>query len=70
MSVYREYRFFSPALDADAVRLSVVDDRGLEYFAIVPVAPPGRRWREWRDEVLGRLDEAVALGATPGEVRV
>lgn len=69
MGLYREFRFFSAALDADAVRLSMTDDRGQEYYAIVEAAV-GRRWRERREAALARIEDAIALGYAPGEIRM
>ncbi len=67
---YREFRFYSSELDAEAVRFSIADSDGQEYFAIVPAVAPGKRWREWRDQVLDRIDEAMVAGDPPGEVRI
>lgn len=68
VSGYREFRFFSTWLDAEAARLSMVDDRGQEYYALVP-ATEGRRWREDRDAALERIEAAMAAREPPGEVK-
>lgn len=68
MSAYREFRFYSPSHDAEVARLSMADDGGREYFAIVVVAA-GKGWRERREEALTAIDDAVAAGAPPGEVK-
>ncbi len=68
MAGYREFRFYSSELDAEAVRFSIANEDGQEYFAIVPVVAPGKRRREWRDQVLDRIDEAMMAGDPPGEV--
>lgn len=70
MSGYREFRFYSSTLDADAVRLSLADDQGREYYAIVPVSAPGKSWREQREATLNAIDDAIAEGKQPGEVKV
>lgn len=69
MSAYREFRFFSPALDIDAVRISTTDAVGHEYYAVIPSAM-GKSWRSRREEALNALDDAIAEGREPGEVRV
>ena len=57
-----------------AVRLSVADERGQEYFMIVP--KPDRGWLD-RDGVAGErsrcldmIAEAIESGLPPGEVRL
>lgn len=67
MSVYREFRFFSPLDDAESVRLSVADDQGREYFAIIE-AGYGKRWRERRNTALGTIEDAIEAGLPPGEI--
>lgn len=69
MSGYRAFRFYSPDLDAEAVRLSMADGLGREFFAIVP-SSIGRRWRECRDAALDAIEGAIDAGDQPGEVRV
>ena len=67
MSVYREFRFFSPLDDADAVRLSMADQHGREYFTIVE-GGYGKRWRERREAALIALEDAIEAGDPPGEI--
>ena len=67
MSVYREMRFWSPVLGCDAARLSMVDERGGEFWRVVPVSG-GKAWREARDRALDAIEDAVARGDEPGEV--
>ncbi len=67
MSVYSEYRHWSPTLGCDAVRLSMVDERGGEFYRIIPVVS-GRGWRAARDEALEVIEDAIIRGAEPGEV--
>ena len=66
---FTEFRFYSPVLDINAVRLSCFDEHGGEYFMIIPdgsTAPGGYLKR--RHEALNRISEAVLLGLDPGEV--
>jgi hypothetical protein len=67
MSVYQEHRRYSVTLGCDAVRLSLVDDRGGEFYRVVP-AVRGKKWREERDRVLDEIEDAIAAGCDPGEV--
>lgn len=69
MNGYREFRFFSPDLDSEAVRLSMANEAGQEYYAIVP-SSSGRSWRQCRDEALDAIEMAIAAGDPPGEVVV
>lgn len=69
MSGYREFRFYSLQLDADAVRLSMVDGQNREYFTIVG-AVSGRSWRERREAALTAIEAAIMAGELPGEVRI
>ena len=70
MSVYREYTFWSPVLGDAAARLSMPDDHGLEYFAIVRRPSNGREWREARADALQAIEAAILRGDQPGEVKV
>ncbi len=65
---YNEFRFYSPILDAEAARLSIVNDRGEEFYAVVPCGDEGRVWRERREEVLNKVYAAILAGYEPGEV--
>ena len=67
MSVYREFRFFSPLDDAESVRLSMADTQGREYFTIIE-ASYGKRWRERRESALVAIEEAIEAGWPPGEI--
>jgi hypothetical protein len=69
VTTYRDVRSYSAIHDSEVSRLSMTNDRGEEYFAIVPVED-GKRWRERRDAVLTALDDAILAGATPGEIRI
>lgn len=67
MSVFREHRFWSPIFGCDAVRLSMVDSRGSEFFKVV-AAPEGKAYRQMREDVLDEIEAAVLRGDEPGEV--
>lgn len=69
MPGYREFRFFCPFRDGEAVRLSMVDDHGREYFAIVG-AEPSRGYRDRREQALTAIEDAIMAGQPPGEIRV
>jgi hypothetical protein len=64
---FGEYRFFSLILDAPAVRLSIWDANGQEFFAIVEEpARPG--YRKLRRNTLDLIADAIEDGREPGEV--
>lgn len=63
-----EYFFWSPTLGADAVRFSVPDDHGREYYAICPITGTGKPLRELRERIALRIYDAIEAGAEPGEV--
>lgn len=67
MNAYREFRFYSAALDGEAARLSLTDARGQEFYTIIP-ATEGRRWREDREAALTMVEDAITAGDPPGEV--
>ncbi|MGH6738488.1 MAG: hypothetical protein ACREDY_05550 [Bradyrhizobium sp.] len=50
-----------------AARISMANDNGQEYFAIVPVEG-GKAWRDLRAKALDELDEAIERGDPPGQV--
>lgn len=63
---YTEYRFWSPMLGCDAVRLSMYDDHGGEFFMILK----DEQWRETRERGVRLIRQAIDAGLRPGEVRV
>jgi hypothetical protein len=67
--IYHEHRFWSVFLDCRAARLSVADERGGEFFTVVPLAS-GEKWRETRDRALGAIRDAMDAGMAPGEVTI
>lgn len=68
MTGYREYRFYSPMHDSIAARLSMVDERNGEFWRVVPITSP-RTYRKERELALDAIEEAIDMGAEPGEVR-
>lgn len=63
---YSEMRHWNVILGCNAVRLSVADERGAEYFMIVP--RPRTGWREEKARLLDLIGEAIEAGCAPGEV--
>ena len=70
MTVFREYKFWSPMLGENSVRLSVPDDHGREVFMILPMPTSGKAWRDEREEALQAIEAAIMRGDEPGEVRI
>ncbi|GAC1664512.1 MAG: hypothetical protein PVS3B2_00240 [Candidatus Dormibacteraceae bacterium] len=70
-SVYHvsEHRFWSPVLGEDAVRLSMFDDHGGEFYMVVPERG-GREYRQTRLDAVEAIDQAIREGLQPGEVKV
>lgn len=64
----REYSFWSVVLGADAVRLSMVNERGEEYHAII-ARLDGSAWRTAKTEACEALQQAIDEGVKPGEIR-
>lgn len=64
---FREFRFWSPIMDCDAIRISMPGPLGGEFFSIIPAAD-GRRYRERREEALAMIELAIRSGLEPGEV--
>ena len=69
MTDWCERRYYSTQHDAMMVRLSMVDERGQESYAVVPgkVRHP-KKWTELRDEALDAIEDAIEAGQLPGEV--
>lgn len=65
----REYFFWSPLLGEDAVRFSVFDNHGHEFWAISPMIPAGKSLRELRQHWAERIFDAMESGQDPGEVK-
>ena len=69
MITYSEFRQYSPMLDAEVARISVCDERGSEYFMLVPDIGWGKRYREQLQATLEQICNAMDRGAEPGEVK-
>jgi hypothetical protein len=67
--IYQEFTSYCPFRDCEVARLSTSDDRGAEFFALIP-RPSGRGWRQLREEALTQMASAIAAGATPGEITI
>ena len=60
---FQEYHHWSPILGEQAVRLSMFDARGQEFFEVI-ANPGGRAYREARDAALNRIaDKMEAIAA-------
>jgi hypothetical protein len=66
---YREFRFWSPMLGANAARISVPDERNAEHFAII-VANSGKELREARSRALDAIMAHIEAGYAAGEVNI
>jgi hypothetical protein len=64
---YYEFTTYSPVLDCEVARISLYDERGGEFFMIVPT---GRGYRAARSKALAVMCEAIDDGVDPGEVRL
>lgn len=64
-----EYRYWSPILGTEALRLSYYNNRGHEYYCIVS-AEDGKSLRELRQRAAERFYDAVQSGQDPGEVKL
>lgn len=68
MTRYTEFRFYSVELDAPAVRVSVPDERGAEYYAIVEAG--GKGYRDRRELALEELERAIEKGWPAGCIAI
>jgi hypothetical protein len=65
----REYTFWSMFLDQEAVRLSIYDDHGAEYFVIIPKYQAGMKYRELREEWAHKILTHMEAGNGPGDIQ-
>ena len=70
MTIYHEYRHYSPLTDSEMVRVSMVGRQNQEYFSIIAAEPSGKAYRERRDKALDALEEAIDRGDPPGHYEV
>lgn len=64
---FTEFVSYSPTHDAEMARVSIANEHGQEFFAIVHYEPRG--YRERRDKAIDKCLEAIKAGCDPGEVR-
>jgi hypothetical protein len=69
MRTYSQFRFWSPYLGCEAVRLSMFDSHGGEFFKIIS-ADNAKTFRKVRDIVVNKLAAAIDNGDQPGEVHI
>ena len=67
MSTYQEFKSYSPFYDAVMARISMTDERGSEYFVLIPTKS-GKAYRAAKAEALEMIGEAMAQDLEPGEV--
>lgn len=68
--VYSEYRHWSVIRNCQASRISVPDNNGAEFFAIIPTDGGGKAYREARERIIDLIIDAIESGSEPGEVDV
>lgn len=68
MSGYYEFRFWSPTLGSDALRISLTDDKGSEYFVIIADPGTGKSYRQAKSDALDTLTAAIEQRLPPGQV--
>ena len=61
---------WSPITDSDEARLVIFDDRGSEFFAVIPHRVPGKSYRERRAAALAEIAIAIDQGYQPGQVPI
>ena len=67
--MFVEHIAYSPIEDKNISRISVANDRGHEYFMLIP-CEGGKAYREARLTALECLVEAIQMGLPPGQVRI
>ncbi len=67
--IYQTLRFYNPRTDEDTLRVSAFDGRGDEFWLNVPANTPGEGRRTVIDAARQAIDDAVARGDEPGEVK-
>lgn len=66
---YQELTTYSPVIDGPITRLSMTNERGHEYFALIPRKAP-KLWRKHKETALDQIAEAIETAAEPGEVAI
>lgn len=64
----REMSYWSPILGCDVVRVSMANERGEEYYAVLPRLE-GAAWRDRKREACEVLHQAIEDELRPGEIR-
>ena len=67
--VYHEFRSYSPIHDCEVGRISVFNERGSEFYMLVPVESP-RKYRHARQAALDAIQEAMDRHLEPGQVKI
>lgn len=65
--VYNEHTRYSAIHDCEVTRLSLCDDRGGEFFCLIPRDGRAKKWRAVRDKVLEDLQSEIQAGSQPGQ---
>lgn len=68
MSTYTQYKYWSIIEGCNVMRLSMRNDRGDEYFSIVPCGSSGKAARQARENALDVISDAIERGDEPGQV--
>lgn len=67
--IYQELTAYSPMTDGLMTRLSSCDERGSEYFCFIP-RERAKKWRAAKEIALGKIEQAMARGEQPGEIKI
>lgn len=72
--IYQEIRTYSPMIDGDVMRVSTVDERNSEYFALVRRPDSAKMWRQLKEKVLDALEAVIQTPVDerpgPGEIQL
>lgn len=69
MNRYAIMRYWSIAAGCRVLRISLADEHGREHFAQVPAARlRGKDYRAKLEAILDAVQDAIDVGAAPGEV--
>lgn len=66
--IYSEYHSWNVVFGGEAVRISVANERGEEFYCLLPFSE-GREFRALRKKALDVLGEAIESGMQAGEIR-
>lgn len=62
-----EFTYYSPVDDAEMTRVSIADDRGVEFFANI-LAGEGKSYRLRKEAAIDGIVSYIEGGGEPGEV--